>query len=286
MGESMDLGLCTLHLNDPEDMLAWVDSQALKAEGHVLLISRLPQRGLLEHVHLDKLEAHWLTNHDVAGSIQPSVEAINSLLTSRFAAHEGLAVLEGLEWLISLHGLDEVLRMVMKLADSLHRKPWRLVLALDTGVLDQVGLKRLYREAPAWSMPTEETISVPSAIEEVSEEASEAPLSEDSESKLAFLTRLPRNGFTPDILRRRILQWRRMGLDVSEVEPAMFDGDLDRAFELYKVVEDKVRTAIELDNRLDILYERGVRSEVVKMRFRVRQLTGFGEVEARINELI
>ena len=77
-----------------------------------------------------------------------------------------------------------------------------------------------------------------------------------------------------------------MGLDVSEVEPAMFDDDLDSAFELYKVVEDKVRTAIELDNRLDILYERGVRSEVVKMRFRVRQLTGFDEVEARINELI
>lgn len=286
MGESMDFGLWTLHLNDPEDMLAWVDSQALKADGHVLLISRLPQRRLLEHVHLEKLEAHWLTNHDVAGSIQPSVEAIISLLNSRFAAHEGIAILEGLEWLISLHGLDEVLKMVMKLADSLHRKPWRLVLALDTNVLDQVGLKRLHREAPEWSMPTEDNVSISNVVEDFSDEIVEAPLSEDGESKLAFLTRLPRNGFTPDILRRRILQWRRMGLDVSEVEPAMFDDDLDRAFELYKVVEDQVRTAIELDNRLDILYERGVRSEVVKMRFRVRQLTGFAEVEARINELI
>ena len=41
-----------------------------------------------------------------------------------------------------------------------------------------------------------------------------------------------------------------------------------------------------LDNRLDLLSEKGFKSDVTKLRFRVRQLTGFDEVEERINELI
>jgi len=77
-----------------------------------------------------------------------------------------------------------------------------------------------------------------------------------------------------------------MGLEVSEVEPALFMDSLDNSFELYYEVENKVRKAIELDNRLDILLENGYRSEVTKMRFRVRQLTGFSDVEKRIDELI
>ena len=108
----------------------------------------------------------------------------------------------------------------------------------------------------------------------------------DKNTSLAFLVRIPREGFSKDIARRRILQWRRMGLDVSESEPVLFQASDDRAYEIYKSVEDKVRRAIELDNRLDILEERGFQSEVTKMRFRVRQLTGFDDVESRINELI
>jgi len=77
-----------------------------------------------------------------------------------------------------------------------------------------------------------------------------------------------------------------MGLDVSSAEPALFQDSDDLGYEIYKSVEDKVRKAVELDNRLDLLLERGWRSDVTKMRFRVRQLTGFAEVESRINELI
>ncbi|GIQ96400.1 MAG: hypothetical protein CM15mP1_2960 [Methanobacteriota archaeon] len=78
-----------------------------------------------------------------------------------------------------------------------------------------------------------------------------------------------------------------MGVDVSEAEPKGFfmESD-DDGYELYKTVEEKVRTAVELDNRLDLLLEKGFKSDVTKLRFRVRQLTGFDEVEARINELI
>ena len=36
----------------------------------------------------------------------------------------------------------------------------------------------------------------------------------------------------------------------------------------------------------ELLLEKGYRSEVTKMRFRVRQLTGFDDIESRIDELI
>jgi len=77
-----------------------------------------------------------------------------------------------------------------------------------------------------------------------------------------------------------------MGLDVSAAEPALFHDSDTEGFNIYKSVEDKVRRAVELDNRLELLLERGHRSEVTKLRFRIRQLTGLEDVEKRINELI
>ena len=65
-------------------------------------------------------------------------------------------------------------------------------------------------------------------------EQEELPLSEDGQSKLAFLVRIPREGYTKEIARRRILQWRRMGLDVSEAEPALFQDSDDAGFAIYQ----------------------------------------------------
>ena len=132
----------------------------------------------------------------------------------------------------------------------------------------------------------ESEISFEEEIEIEPTEPEELPLSEDGQSKLAFLIRIPREGYTKEIARKRILQWRRMGLDVSEAEPALFQDSDDAGFAIYQSVEHKVRRAIELDNRLDLLLEKGLKSDVTKMRFRIRQLTGFDEVEDRIEELI
>ena len=279
----------TLNLVSQDEMLAFVDSFSMRDEGHILLLSRLPQRRLLEHVDLDKVEAYWVTTQDVTGSIQPSLDQIHDLVVSRIENHTGLAVIEGIEWLISLHGFQDVLNMVMRLKDSLHRKPWTLLLVVAEGILDKVQNAQWHREAKEWAIPKKVEISkIEERNEEVilTEETIEKPLSDNESPGLSFLVRIPREGYSKDIVRRRILQWRRMGLDVSEAEPALFQESDDAGYQIYKSVEERVRRAIELDNRLDILLERGWRSEVTKMRFRIRQLTGFDEVESRIDELI
>ncbi len=272
-----------LHLESIDEFLAFVDAKSMADQGHILLISRLPQRRLLEHVHLDKVESYWLTNQKVAGSIYPGIELVEELVKSRLNAHNGLIIIEGLEWMISTHGFSKIQAMIMRLNDSLHRKPWSIIYAFDTSILTKVELSRLHKEADLWTIPKPAKVEI---ISETIESPKEEPLSEDQKARLSFFVKLPRNGFSKDILRRRILQWRRMGLDVSAVEPAMYFLDLDKSFELYRTIELRVRRAIELDNRLDLLLERGLQSEVTKLRFRVRQLTGFDQVEARIDELI
>lgn len=277
------------HVSDSE-FLGYIDKISANDADHYLLISRLPQRRLLEHIDLDKVETYWMTTQEVAGSIQPSLDQLEDLLRSRVENHRGIAFVEGVEWLVSLHGFPNVLNFVMRIKDSLHRKPWSIVFVVAPGIFSDIESAKWNRESISWAIPkpleNPEIVAFDDDIVELEAEMSEVPLSEDGKSKLAFLVRIPREGYSKENVRRRILQWRRMGLDVSEAEPALYTESDDRGYEIYKSVEDKVRTAVELDNRLDLLAEKGFKSDVTKLRFRVRQLTGFAEVESLINELI
>ena len=277
------------HESDPE-FLGYIDKISVDNDRHYLLVSRLPQRRLLEHIDLDRVETYWITTQDVAGSIHPSLDQLEDLLSKRVKNHNGIAFIEGIEWLVSLHGFSNVLNFVMRVKDTLHRKSWSVIFIVTPGIFSEIEFAKWGRQSVAWTIPKRDNISEiidnDSDLVDSEPEISEKPLSEDGTSKLALLIRIPREGYSKEIARRRILQWRRMGLDVSEAEPALYMESDDRGYEIYKSVETKVRTAVELDNRLDLLLEKGFKSDVTKLRFRVRQLTGFDEVEARINELV
>ncbi len=280
----------TYDLESDSEYLGYIDKISRDDDKHHLLVSRLPQRRLLEHIDLDKVETYWITTQDVAGSIQPSLDQLEDLLVKRVQNHIGIAFIEGIEWLVSLHGFSSVLNFVMRVKDSLHRKAWSVIFVVTPGIFSDIEFAKWNRESVAWTIPKRdnkpEIMADYTETQSIEPEPSEMPLSEDGSSKLAFLIRIPREGYSKEIARRRILQWRRMGLDVSEAEPALFMESDDMGYEIYKSVEEKVRTAVELDNRLDLLLDKGFKSDVTKLRFRVRQLTGFDEVEARINELI
>ena len=280
----------TYDLDSDSEYLGYIDKISRDDVRNHLLVSRLPQRRLLEHIDLEKVETYWVTTQDVAGSVQPSLDQLEDLLVKRIENHSGIAFIEGIEWLVSLHGFSDVLNFVMRVKDSLHRKPWSVIFVVTPGIFSDIESAKWNRESVAWTIPKRDKVTEfvvdETETESIEPELSETPLSEAGSSKLAFLIRIPREGYSKEIARRRILQWRRMGLDVSEAEPALFMESDDKGYEIYKSVEDKVRTAVELDNRLDLLLEKGFKSDVTKLRFRVRQLTGFDEVEARINELI
>ena len=106
----------------------------------------------------------------------------------------------------------------------------------------------------------------------------------DGGPRMAYLARLPRLGFTNEILVKRILQWRRMGLDVSRIEPAL-TYDIDEAYELYQSVEEDVRRATELERFIHENESIIEASDLATDMFRIRQLTGLNEIERKYYNL-
>ena len=290
--------LYTAELSDNTALYPWLDKQLEVSQQQVLLFSRQPHKRLLEYIDLAKIESYWLSERVTAGAIPPSLEKIAHIITSKLPNDHGLIIVEGLEWLVSLHGEDAVLAFIRRIRDETYKSSWKIIFPINCLVFDSVWLARLRREAP----DTDILSPIQDDLIEVNEEgiikqndSSEAikihtfqqmpgkdielDTREDGSPKLVMLTRLPRNGFSNSILTRRILQWRRMGLDVSEVEPALKIIDDKVAHQLYSSVEEKVRRAVELENHLEARSDNISATEMATARFRIRQLTGLDEIE-------
>ena len=290
--------LYTAELSDNTALYPWLDKQVEVSQQQVLLFSRQPHKRLLEYIDLAKIESYWLSERVTAGAIPPSLEKIAHIITSKLPNDHGLIIVEGLEWLVSLHGEDAVLAFIRRIRDETYKSSWKIIFPINCLVFDSVWLARLRREAPDTDIlspiqddlievneegivkENESSDAIKSHnFQQMPGEGIELDTREDGTPKLVMLTRLPRNGFSNSILTRRILQWRRMGLDVSEVEPALKIMDDKVAHQLYSSVEEKVRRAVELENHLEARSDNISATEMATARFRIRQLTGLDEIE-------
>ena len=290
--------LYTAELSDNTVLYPWLDKQLEVSQQQVLLFSRQPHKRLLEYIDLAKIESYWLSERVTAGAIPPSLEKIAHIITSKLPNDHGLIIVEGLEWLVSLHGEDAVLAFIRRIRDETYKSSWKIIFPINCLVFDSVWLARLRREAPDTDIlspiqddlievneegivkENESSDAIKSHnFQQMPGEGIELDTREDGSPKLVMLTRLPRNGFSNSILTRRILQWRRMGLDVSEVEPALKIIDDKVAHQLYSSVEEKVRRAVELENHLEARSNNISATEMATARFRIRQLTGLDEIE-------
>jgi len=296
--------LYTAELSDNSSIYSWLDKQLESEQQQLLLFSRQPHKRLLEHIDVTKVESYWLSERITAGALEPSLEKIAHLIGSKLQDGNGLIVVEGLEWLVSLHGDDAVLAFIRQIRDEVYQTSWKIVFPINCLVFDSVWLARVRREAPNVDIFTstkdeiikihdddavveqenDETIKIHN-FQETPGEDIELDTRDDGTPKLVMLTRLPFNGFSRSILTRRILQWRRMGLDVSEVEPALSILDEETAYQLYSSVEEKVRMAVELENHLEAISGNISATDLTTARFRIRQLTGLDEIEKWLLEL-
>jgi len=250
------------------------------------LFSRLPHRRLLEHLDINSVEAYWLTERATEGAIRPDISEIRNHILRHLSNHAGIVILEGLEWLMTINGEDAVLSFVRELRESVYRTQWTILLPIRSLAFESLWLARLRREAPAVDLSSPKTdnenasSSDPELVEVTDTELEFDTLEvlEDGSPQLMMLSRLPSTGFTLSLLRKRILQWRRMGLDVSEAEAAL-SYKLDEAYTLYAAVEEKVRRAVELEQYLNINSSVFSATDEATARFRIRQLTGLDELE-------
>lgn len=261
-------------------MFEWIDKNSHSSDQHIVFVSRLPHRRLLDRIDVSKVETYWMTHRVGQAHIAPNLEHLHALILSRINNHHGCIIIEGLEWLVTLHGENVMLNFIRTLRDDLHRTQWSALLPIKPLAFNSIWLARFHREAPNVDLESDATteMEVHEEHESIVVATEHTPPTKEGLPVLVMLNRLPRIGFTNSILRKRILQWRRMGLDVSEVEPALHQ-DAETSYTLYAIVEEKVRRAVELEALIETLSERLTASEETTCRFRIRQLTGLDEIQ-------
>ena len=149
-------------------------------------------------------------------------------------------------------------------------------------VLDETTSQSIVEEPPSVQAVVE-VISTPT---EESDSPKELKFLSSGDIPLKHLTSIPEVAFTSRTLRERILAWRRMGLDVSSLEPALKYRDIVESYELYLEMESIVQNAVDLDRKIDIIEELGYSTETFKFRFMVRQLTGLERVSNSIDKIL
>ena len=109
-------------------------------------------------------------------------------------------------------------------------------------------MAKTLRPAPLLEQPlTERLDAVDSGdrpVVEVAESDTRGNVRAD-ERVLTHLVSLPLAGFNKTLLAKRMLQWKRMGFDLSALEPALSMNDMQEVHAVYAAVETDIRLAID-----------------------------------------
>tara|TARA_B100001758_G_C18399642_1_gene608154 strand:- start:1232 stop:2110 length:879 start_codon:yes stop_codon:yes gene_type:complete len=264
-------------------------SRQIPDSENLMIITRLSPRRLIRHIDLNSVDFRWLSIEESIHSIDPSLEHVNHLVNSTILEKEGLVWIDGLEYLADRQGFDAVHSFVRNIVDSVGNTKWKIIIAIEIGTFNEIEIAQIIREASEIETTIEDIDLEDNIIES---EIVQTKKNQDVEVKkikvtgLKLLTKISKEGFTQKTLRERIMQWRSMNLDVSILEPALNFQNPDDAYHLYSDVEELVRTAVELDSRLDILKEKGETAKAYAYRYRIRQLTGLDEISRIVDTLL
>ncbi len=274
----------SIQADSTESFVEIIDQLDTEDNESLIFISRYPAARLLDLLDISEIQCYWLTNIQSKGAINPSLEKLNHFTESTIREGRGMLLIEGMEWLASLHGFDAVHSMLRSLSEKVVLSQWSIYISISDSSFNQRELSRILREAPMRQFNDvveineqgEEPFVISNNIPQ--SEHVELDLNDDGAPKLVFLTRLPRSGFSKQILQRRILQWRRMGLDTSDIESSLYSNEIDTMYAKYAAVEEKIRRATELE-RFVISSISDTQERTIAL-FRIRQLTGLDELEA------
>lgn len=262
----------------------------LNQEYNFTLYSRLPTRRLIEKLDLSKINHFWIANNEENTAIKPSIQEIIQSITNHDETTSNIFLIDGLEYLYNNGDNIELLSRLVTFADLLKSRNWAVIYCINSLAFDSDWIIKLRHLSDKLEInaPELESYEFEDKKEEnvvlQEEDDNLFELAIDGGPRMAYLARLPRLGFTNEILVKRILQWRRMGLDVSRIEPAL-TYDIDEAYELYQSVEEDVRRATELERFIHENESIIEASDLATDMFRIRQLTGLNEIERKYYNL-
>ncbi len=293
-----------IQLDDPREGYVWLQ-QMINSTRTVLVLSRLAPTRLSRWINLKSIRFHWITSRQDKYALDPALEKINHFLNSTISSENGIIWLDAVEYLSDLHGFDSLIHFIQSIADELVDTNWTLVLPYSPLAFESTEVAKIRREAPNFAI-IEDTITedstVPLSSLEVAEDSTimaeetngKGDIEEQIDDSIAIevepgfvvLSRIPEKSLSRAILQRRLEQWKRMGFDVSELEPVILVDDRVIRYQRYFSFEEKVRRATECDRRIRELEQLGFTTSATKLHFRIMQLTGLDDVESEIEKLL
>ena len=256
---------------------------------HFNLISRLPARRLLDKIDISSMETYWLANAKGTYVIQPLLRDITAMIYQKQKEHFNLFIIDGLEQIYEeCDDVDALLIEITHLVDGIKSLNSSAMFCIDSLAFEQKFIVKLnyltQRMEVKQDQEFDSAVLETEDFEEHVDQQIEFELGIDGGPRMAYLSRLPEIGFTREILVKRILQWRRMGIDVSGIEPALSYNE-DKAYMLYRAIEEDVRRATELERFIHENQDLLDVTQIAIDMFRIRQLTGLDELEQRYYSL-
>ena len=275
-------------LGNLSDILGSLDAHHLTHEGvnRLRILTRHPDRWAQIQPTGWSVDVAWCSPRPGQGRLPYRPDAVIKDLVENVTKATAY-ILDVLD--INGPAVDDVSTWLLMLDDCSVNVDSQVYVCVDDGLHNSADLTRWSTILPRVILPSESTHQPreasfePSKNEPISESVGTIQPELDAH-EIQHLTRLP-IAFSPDALRRRIMQWRRMGFDVSDLESALVQDSEDRE-RIYRHVEENVRRAIDLDRRLTMMAEHLPATDVERDRFRLRQLTGLDQIESSLNALM
>lgn len=278
--------LNTFESSDTGDVYAFLTPQITNCKGEVACYSRLPMRQLLRYIPSNLAEMWWLTDREDQRAVTPDIETLDAHVNGQLGPPGSLLIVEGLDWLASRSGEEVTLAWLQRLDAAVRERDIDVVLPVDPLSLSVHFWRRLSGLAPLLEQPlTERLDAVDSGdrpVVEVAESDTRGEIVRADERVLTHLVSLPLAGFNKTLLAKRMLQWKRMGFDLSALEPALSMNDMQEVHAVYAAVETDIRLAIDGLRLMEHHHGRLSVSEREMFNYRMMSLT---DVVQHVQEL-
>lgn len=278
--------LNTFESSDTGDAYAFLTPQITDCKGVVVCYSRLPMRQLLRYIPSNKAEMWWLTDREDQRAVAPDIEVLEAHVSGQLGPAGSLLIVEALDWMASRSGEEATLAWLQRLDAIVRERDIDVVLPVDPLSLRVHFWRRLSGLAPLLEQPLTKRLDVVDGddrpVVEVAESDTMVEIVRADERVLTHLVSLPLAGFNKTLLAKRMLQWKRMGFDLSALEPALSMNDMQEVHAVYAAVEADVRLAIDGLRLMEHHHGRLSVSEREMFNYRMMSLT---DVDQHVQEL-
>jgi hypothetical protein len=281
-------GLFTLDSVNPNIVFPVIESHQDTANAPLHCYSRLPMRQLLRHVSTNRGGLWWLSEQDTESSVVPDPQVVAQHLLQHLPNQGDVVVIDALHWMAQNTGNEAVLEALQQLDAMARRTGFIIVFPVEPLAFEPRLWARIRNIAPLFTPASTNTETHRVASEETEDVGQpEAPLTPEEEATITdfttdeegtfagsvvHLVTLPRKGFSYGLLSKRMLQWKRMGFDLSELEPAVSCRDLDRAHALYAATERNITKSIDALRLLEAHASVFSVTELERHRYRLMNL--------------